>query len=94
VTLVVQDGYSQATVKINVQTGLEALLSPPNVSFAQQLNVSDIYETILAVDGVAYCIVPVFTREDTPQPGTASIQMRPNEFINPGVIYLNVTGGF
>jgi baseplate J-like protein len=93
-TIVVKPAYSQGSVTTNVRVVLNALLSPPNVSFGQLLNVSDIYEAILGVDGVAYCIVPVFTREDTPQSSYASIQLRPNEFINVGQLYLSVTGGF
>lgn len=92
--LVVRQGYSQATVTANVQAAIQALLNPPNVSFGQLITVSDIYEAVLAVDGVAYCVIPVFTREDTPQTNDTSIQLRPSEFANAGNVYMSVSGGF
>jgi predicted phage baseplate assembly protein len=93
VTLVVADNFAQATVINNVTAALQAFLSPPNVSFGQLLNVSDLYEQVTAVAGVLYCIIPVFTREDTPQTGTASIQFRPTEVPSWGVLYMTTTGG-
>jgi len=93
VQLGVKAGYAQATVKTNVNAALQALLSPPNVRFGQLLNISDVYQAILGVDGVSYAIVPLFTREDTPKADTSSIQLRQNEFMNYGQIYLSVTGG-
>jgi hypothetical protein len=93
-TLVVKSGYSQALVSANVQTAVQALLSPPNVSFGQLINVSDIYTAILAVDGVAYCVIPVITREDQVQTNDTSIQLRPSEFANYGVLYPSISGGY
>lgn len=92
--LVVRDGFSQVAVTTNVKTALQSLLSPPNVIFGQLLNVSDLYEVALAVDGVAYCVIPAFSREDVPQANDASIQLRPTEFATPGQIFMTVTGGF
>jgi len=94
VQLTVKDGFAQANVVTRVTTALQALFSPPNISFGQLLTISAAYEAILAVDGVAYCIIPVFTREDTTQANTNSIQLRPSEFASPGAIHLTVQGGF
>lgn len=92
--LVVKDLYNQAVVQQNVTTAIQALLNPPNVTFGQLISVSDIYQAVLAVDGVAYCVIPVFTREDTPQVNDTPIQLRPSEFANAGSIYMSVSGGF
>jgi predicted phage baseplate assembly protein len=94
VQLVVKDSYSQSVVSHNVTTTLQALLNPPNVRFGQLISVSDIYQAILGVDGVLYCVIPVFTREDTPQVNDTAIQLRPNELPNAGTVFLTVSGGY
>jgi hypothetical protein len=63
------------------------------MQIGQLLTVSQIYDAILAVDGVAYVIVPVFTREDTVQTGTNSIQFRASEIPSSGVFYITIEGG-
>lgn len=94
VTLVVKPGYNQALTIHNVTAAFQAVLSPPNVSFGQLLNVSDLYEAALAVDGVAYVVIPAFTREDTTQANDTSIQFRPSEFPTAGQINMSTTGGY
>jgi uncharacterized phage protein gp47/JayE len=91
--LVVADNYAQASVVNNVTSALQAFISPPNVHFGQLLNVSDLYEQVTAVAGVLYCIIPVFTREDNVQTGTASIQFRPTEIPSWGSLFMTTTGG-
>lgn len=93
-TLFVKPNYSQATVLANVQSAITAALSPPNMAIGQLLTVSQIYDAALAVDGVAYIIIPVFTREDTTQTGITNIQFRASEIPGPGTLYVDVTGGF
>lgn len=94
VTLAVKPGYSQLLTEQNVTSAFQAVLSPPNVSFGQLLNVSDLYEAALGVSGVAYVVIPVFTREDSVQADDTSIQLRPSEFPTAGQITMNTTGGF
>lgn len=93
VTLVVKDTYLQASVKANVTTAIQALFTSPNISFGQLINVSQIYGAVLAVPGVAYVVIPVFTREDAVQSGIAPIQLNPGEVASSGVQYISVTGG-
>lgn len=93
VELQVAPNYSQAVVLPNVQTALTALLTPPNTSFGQLLNLSDIINAIMSVAGVAYVTVPVFTREDVTQAGTTAIQFRVSEIPVPGNWFLNASGG-
>jgi len=85
--------YSQAVVQANVTGALQALLSPPNVSFNQLLTVSDIFGVITSVAGVAYISIPVFTREDIVQTSTASIQFQPSEVPFIGNIFIQASGG-
>lgn len=92
--LYVKPNYSNALVLANVQAALTALLSPPSMQIGQLLTVSAIYSAVLAVDGVAYMTVPVFTREDSAQTGTANIQFRASEIPSPGAYYIDVNGGF
>lgn len=94
VQLQVAPNYLQAKVVQDVQTALTALFQPPNVSFGQLLTVGEVYQTIMAVAGVAWVVVPVFTREDVTQTGTTNIQLRGSEIATPGVIYINANGGF
>lgn len=85
--------YNQGAVQANVQAALQAFLSPPNQTFGALLTVSQLYQTIMAVAGVAYVIVPLFTRQDNVQATTNSIQMRPTEIINPGNMFFSSSGG-
>lgn len=94
VQLQVKDGYQQSNVVQNVQTALTALFQPPNVTFGQLLTVGMVYQTIMAVAGVEWVVVPVFTREDVTQTGVASIQLRGSEIATPGKIYMTANGGF
>lgn len=94
VQLVVKDGYSQAAVVQNVTTALTVRLNPPSVGFGELITVSDIYATVLGVDGVAYCVIPVITREDTTQANDAPMQLRPSEFPNMGAFNYSASGGY
>jgi baseplate J-like protein len=94
VTISVMPRYSQAVVGPNVQMAVTALLTPPNTTFSQLLTVSDVYAAILAVAGVAWCTIPVITREDVVQTGVTSIQFRQSEVPVPGQFYYTLSGGF
>lgn len=92
-TLVIENNYSQLGVYNNVQTALTQLLSPPNTSFGQLLQVSSFYQAIMAVAGVEYCIIPVMTREDVQQLNTNALQFRPSEVPIAGQFNFTVSGG-
>lgn len=93
VQLQVLDNYSQDAVANKVTAVLQALLSPPNVSFGQLLNLSDIVTAVMGVAGVAYVMVPVFTREDVTKADNTSIQFRASEVPMIGTITLSPSGG-
>lgn len=93
VTVNILPNYSQAVVLANVTTALQAILSPPVTQFGMQLNVSAIYSAIMAVAGVNYALVPLFTREDVTQATTNPIQFRPSEIPVAGTIFLTGQGG-
>jgi len=93
VQLVVQPNYQQAGVLAAVQAALTAYLSPPAVSFGELITVSELYTLINSVPGVAYCVIPVFLREDVPQAGVTSIQFRANEVPSCGSFFISVSGG-
>jgi uncharacterized phage protein gp47/JayE len=82
----------QATVNAVVQA-LNNLLTPPNTSFGMLLQVSSIYQTIMAVAGVQYVVVPVFTREDIIQTGVTAIQFRASEIPIAGNYVITAQGG-
>ena len=94
IQLQVADNYLQPAVVQNVETALTALLQPPNVTFGQLLTVGVVYQAIMAIAGVQWCVVPVFTREDLAQTGTANIQLRGSEVATPGNLFINANGGF
>lgn len=91
--LQVKPNYLQATAQTNVQTALTNLFQPPSTSFGQLLTVGEIYSTVMSVPGVAWCVIPLFTREDVPQTTTNSIQLRASEIAVPGNFYINANGG-
>jgi hypothetical protein len=90
VTVQVQPNYIMSTVLQNIETALTALFQPPNVSFGQYITVGLVYQTIMKVAGVAWCVVPVITREDYPQTTANPIQLRGSEVPTPGN-YSNMT---
>lgn len=92
-TLQVQPNYLQATTLTNVQTALTNLFQPPSTSFGQLLTVAGIYNTVMSVPGVAWAVVPLFTREDVPQTTTNSIQLRASEIAVPGTFFITANGG-
>lgn len=94
VTLQVLDSYLQTAVVQNVQTALTAFLQPPNVAFGELLAIGQLYELVMAVAGVDWCVIPVMTREDVTQAGTASIQFRDSEVPCPGQFFITPSGGF
>lgn len=93
VTLQVQPSYLQSQVVTNVQTALSLLFQPPTSSFGQLITLSSIMQTIMAVPGVEWCIVPLFTRTDVTQATTNNIQLRASEIAVPGTTYITANGG-
>lgn len=93
VTLQVASGFIQANVVTNVQTALTKFFQPPQSSFGQLITLSQIMQTIMAVPGVAWCIVPLFTRTDVTQTNTNNIQLRPSEIAVPGTFHITASGG-
>jgi predicted phage baseplate assembly protein len=91
--LIVQNGFSQTGVLAKVNAALAALLSSPNTSFGQTVNVGTIYATVLAITGVAYCVIPLITREDAPQADTSPIVLRGFEIAVPGNFHIQASGG-
>jgi uncharacterized phage protein gp47/JayE len=92
-TLQVLPTYGQQTTVNSVVLALNAFLTPPSTGFGMLLNISQIYQVIMSVPGVQYVVVPVFTREDVPQPGTTAIQFRQSEVPVAGSYYFSVNGG-
>lgn len=92
-TLQVLPNYNQLVVQQNVTLALQAVLSPPNSTFGDLINVSDLYAAAMSVPGVAYVVIPLFTREDVTQSNTNPIQFRPSEVPVAGNIYITASGG-
>ncbi len=93
VTLQVLPTYRQSVVTANVQSALTALYQPPSAQFGQLLTLSSIMQTVMAVPGVDWCVVPSFTRTDTVQATTNSIQLRATEIAIPGTFFVAGQGG-
>lgn len=93
VTLQVMANYSQQATVNAVILALNDLLTPPSTQFGMLLQVSSIYQAIMAVAGVEYVIIPVFTREDIVQSGTTAIQFRQSEVPIAGNYYITADGG-
>jgi hypothetical protein len=92
-TLQVMPNFNQLVVQQNVILALQAALSPPNTSFGALLNISNLYSAAMSVPGVAYVVIPLFTREDVTQNTTSPIQFRPSEVPVAGNIYITSSGG-
>ncbi len=93
ITLQVKDNYLQVAVENAVLQAVTNLFQPPNSSFGEFITVGQVYQTIMAVAGVEYVIIPVITREDVTQANTNPIQLRQSEIAVPGLLYINANGG-
>lgn len=93
VTLQVLPNYNQLVVQQNVILALQAALSPPNTNFGELMQVSTLYSAAMSVPGVAYVIIPLFTREDVTQSNVSPIQFRPSEIPSAGNIFVTSSGG-
>jgi predicted phage baseplate assembly protein len=93
VTLQVLPTYSQQATVNGVILALNAFLTPPSTTFGMLLNVSQLYQVIMAVPGVEYVVIPVFTREDVVQNGVTAIQFRQSEIPVAGNYYISAQGG-
>lgn len=93
ITLQVMPNYNQLVVQQNVTLALQAALSPPNTGFGELMQISTLYSAAMSVPGVAYIIIPLFTREDVTQSNTNPIQFRPSEIPSAGNIYITSNGG-
>jgi uncharacterized phage protein gp47/JayE len=93
IQLQVLPNFNQGVVVQNVTTALQAVLSPPNTSFGELLQVSSLYSAVMAVPGVAWVVIPVMTREDVTQTNVNSIQFRQSEIPTAGSVFITATGG-
>jgi len=91
--LQVLPNYSQASVVQNVTIALTAALSPPNTNFGMLLQVSSLYSAAMSVPGVAYIVIPLFTREDITQSTVNPIQFRTSEIPVAGSLFISASGG-
>lgn len=85
--------FTNASVVSAVTAAIDQMLSNPNTSFGQLLNVGSVYSTILPIPGVSYCVVSVISREDVTQTGTTPIQLRAYEIAVPGNLTITPSGG-
>lgn len=88
-----QPNYLMANVASSVQSALTALFQPPNVSFGQYITVGQVYQTLMALPGIEWVVVPLITREDVTQTNTTPIQLRDFEVATPGVYTVATNGG-
>jgi hypothetical protein len=92
-TIQVLPNFSNAQTLASVQSAVNAMLSNPNTYFGQLITVGGIYGTMLNVNGVAYAVISIISREDAPQANTNSIQLRAFEIAVPGTFTFTVSGG-
>lgn len=93
ITVDVWPTYSQATVRFNVQQALQDYLSISNQTLGAKITVAALYSVIMAVEGVRYVSIPLLTRDDQAQTGTADIQLKALEFPVANMIAVQTTGG-
>jgi uncharacterized phage protein gp47/JayE len=85
--------FSQQATMNGIILALNAFLTPPSTSFGMLLNISQLYQVVMSVPGVEYCVIPVFTREDVTQSGVTAIQFRQSEIPIAGNYPYTVQGG-
>lgn len=91
--LQVKKRYSRPEVESRVRTAIQAMYSAPSIDFGQYLTVSDIYHTVMDLEGVDWVAIPMYARNDSAQTGTADIQLREQELPSPGTIVITASGG-
>lgn len=92
-TLQVLPTFSQQATLNAVILALNAFMTPPSTYFGMLLNVSQLYQVIMAVPGVEYVLLANFTREDVANVGNTAIQFRQSEIPVAGSYYFSVSGG-
>jgi uncharacterized phage protein gp47/JayE len=85
--------YSRTTVQFNVEQAIQNYLSLANQNMGSKITVAALYSVIMAVEGVRYVAIPLLTRDDQTQSGTADIQLKTQEFPVANMIAVQTTGG-
>lgn len=85
--------YRRVNVLTAVQTAWQNSMSSPNITFAQRVSLSHMYDAIQEVPGVDYVQIPVMARYDMPQSGTTDILCRAWEIPVFGTLNISASGG-
>lgn len=93
ISVTVYPTYSNSVTQTAIQTAIQTHYAVQNSILGQLIQVSDLYHTIMSVNGVRYATVGMMARNDSAQSGTADIQLQAWEFPTVGNIVLSVTGG-
>ncbi len=72
---------------------LKDLLSVNKVDLGYRVTTSEVYSTIMGVDGVRWAYVPLFFRTDGEAVGNQDIKLSPREFPVIGSVHIHATGG-
>jgi hypothetical protein len=88
--IVADDTYEQAVVKENVEEALTSLLAFANRDFSQDVNLGDVYSTILAVEGVSKATLTVLSKTGS---GLTDITIADIEIAQEGTVMITATGG-
>lgn len=88
VSVTLFDDHKQSVVANDVTKALKSLLSFDHVNFGQRVTISDIYRTLMAVDGVSYASVTVLSRSAS---GLADIALAANEIPTTDDAHLSIT---
>lgn len=89
----VLDTYSRSSVQYQVERALEARFDIANVDLEDLITVSDIYRTVMSVEGVRFVDIPIMARVDSLQSGAAAIQLRTWQYPELKNLFITSSGG-
>lgn len=90
-TVTVKDNYIQSEVETAVGLSIDELFKFENVKFGQIITLGELYQKILATDGVSYAVVSVFDNNGTALETTIAINAA--QLPKKGTVTLTMSGG-
>ena len=94
ITVTVSDGFVRSWVETNVKNAIDGLLDFDNTDFGKQLRKSEVYKTIMALDGVDYIDITAFEmRSSAATSGNIVTTLDPASVLRKGNIGVTMLSG-
>jgi hypothetical protein len=94
ITVTVSDGFVRSWVETNVKNAINGLLDFDNTDFGKQLRKSEVYKTVMALDGIDYIDITAFEmRSSAAASGNIVTTLDPASVLRKGNIGVTMLSG-